>query len=348
MEARIAMLETQLFQTQSRRSVLDFPTLCDILAPGPSHGPHRATHFDVVFKHPAKDLANAVAEEGGPNCPIRDQSQVQSLLTRHEFTSWLNLSSHALLYVDAALEKAANQPLSAASLLTAKLVAAVPAVFGHTAIVLHFFCGLHVSDEWCGPEGMMRSLIVQLLMRLVDLDPETEWRGLEFARDKDFPNIDRFAWALEAEDLYALRTAFRALLRDLPDRMTVFVVLDSVLFLDRLLASWNFVLESLTELMEAQELPVFVKVLMINQRRKSQKVRMLPVVQSWGSKKLIELNDTCGSGEGMWGRRVEDQLRRTSGQKVPARGRDREEADYDDYAEDERHYDCNYDGLCSE
>ncbi len=331
MEARIALLEAQL--RQEAPPVLNFPTLCDILAPAPSDDPNRATHFDIVFKHPARDLAFAIAEEGGPNCPLKDQSQLLTLFARPQFTRWLNSDSHSLLYVDAALE-AADKPLSAASLLSAKLVAAVPAVFGHTAIVLHFFCGLHLSDEWCGPKGMMRSLIVQLLMRLVDLDPETEWRGLQFVGDEDFANIDQFKKALKARNTYALCTAFHRLLRELPKGMTVFVVLDSVLFWERNKTPTQFqehdsfwdgwggdVLGFLDELIRAWELPVSVKVLMINQARRGPGMRKLPVVQRWGKKgSVIELNNTLNSGEGMWGKRVENQLRRAVEKGVFARG----------------------------
>lgn len=325
MEARIAILENQLLQAQPREGLLDFPALCDILAPAPFDGPRRVKHFDMVFKHPAKDLANAFATEGSPSCPPKDQSQVQSLLTTRQFTRWLNSDSHALLYVDAALQ-AADKPLSAASLFSAKLIAGTAAVFERTAIVLHFFCGLHCRprDAWHGPVGMVRSLILQLLMRLVDMDPGRERWGLEFVWS------EQIVQNLEEWYLPELCSAFHALLREVPEGMTVFVVLDSVLYLDRreMQRDWEFVLDGfLRSLVGDRELPVVMKVLMVNQAKGRPDLRSLPVFQAREGERWVELNGAWGSGEGMVGKMVEGQLRQATGQKVSARGRGRQEGE---------------------
>ncbi|KAJ4287837.1 hypothetical protein N0V88_007547 [Collariella sp. IMI 366227] len=72
------------------------------------------------------------------------------------------------------------------------------------AVIVHFFCGQHYArhnsgEDWYGPAGMMRSLIEQLVMRLVDLD-----RQGKVSLTLDILDDEEYLAGLDAHDLQAL------------------------------------------------------------------------------------------------------------------------------------------------
>jgi hypothetical protein len=124
--------------------------------------------------------------------------------------------------------------------------------------VVAFFCGLHSlpKQPFYGPMGMVRSLILQLVMKLVEMDPEMETWGLEFVEQYGLLE------GLEAHGLDELCQALQCLLREFPAGMTVFVVVDSVSCFDRdrVFEDWEYVVGCLGAIVEDEGMGVVLKV----------------------------------------------------------------------------------------
>lgn len=150
------------------------------------------------------------------------QAQVQMLWASEQFKHWFFSKASAVLLVDANFDTTITGRLSPMSLFCAMMSVQLPDA-DHN-IWLQFFCGQYTrsSSPVCGPHGMVRSLITQLLMQLhgrnmltlVFLDPDAAYE------DGGMPALDGLCRMLSQ------------LVRTLPAAVTLFCVLDGISYFE--------------------------------------------------------------------------------------------------------------------
>ncbi|KAL2261626.1 hypothetical protein VTK26DRAFT_3745 [Humicola hyalothermophila] len=290
MQARIAQLEQQV--QYSSKAVVSLDRFCEILAKPFSDAPEDDEDEDddppdlaEMFQHPAKDLRQALAEQC--TCSLASQGQVQSLLGHKQFIEWLNRRHPALILVDANIEAAALDSLSVISVFCATFITSMMEV-NPDDVMLHFFCGLHFSpsDPWHGPNGLVRSLIMQLLMKLVDMDCDmTSW-NLDFINDRDYLE------ELERHDLNSLCATLHSLLYQFPPDTPIYCIIDSVstFNVDRLFDDFRVVMDCLRHIVDDRSLAPIFKVLLTNPSQSTLRVKQLPVIRNNPSR-LISLSE---------------------------------------------------------
>jgi hypothetical protein len=129
-----------------------------------------------------------------------------------------------LIFAEGGCPETSHEKLSPISSLCAAFVAGMIRVQPHE-VIIHFFSGLHLAsnDDWKGPNGLIRSLILQLVMKLVQWD----MLSLDFVDDRGYLR------ALEKHDLESLCQAFHTLLSQLPPETTIYCVIDGISWFDR-------------------------------------------------------------------------------------------------------------------
>ncbi|KLU92193.1 hypothetical protein MAPG_11139 [Magnaporthiopsis poae ATCC 64411] len=192
----------------------------------------------------------------------------------------------------------ANQELSRV------LVAARP-----DAVVVHFFCGLHAGpvDPEFGPNGLLRSVLMQLVLKLVELG------GLNLG----FVSDDEYVANLRSSDprtaCIALCDALCNLVAQFPAGTEVYCILDSISWFDREKTSHllEIVMECLQCLVgDGGQAPIF-KVFLTNSGRASLKLQSFPVFQQ-RPERLITLSPSNSTPVGLSPRAVERQIVRPS------------------------------------
>ncbi|KAL3456535.1 hypothetical protein BJX64DRAFT_39789 [Aspergillus heterothallicus] len=262
-----ALLEQQLNQKEKRGAVVSLDRFCQILAQ-PSSIDGDLPDLEHMFAHPNIDLERALLQKGRFKPSV--QGQVQSLLRHHRLPEWLNRYSPDVLLVDANVRSAGLERLSAISVFCATFIIGMTKVRPDD-VVAHFFCGQHLArkDPWHGPTGLVRSLIMQLMMNLLDLD----LLSLDFINDRGF------LAALEDHDLPSLCDAFYSIVSQFPADTMVYCIIDHISSFDtdRLFGDLTIVLDCLQDLVEdANLVPVF-KVLMTNPMQSTRRMRELPL-----------------------------------------------------------------------
>ncbi|KAJ0422342.1 hypothetical protein BJY00DRAFT_322533 [Aspergillus carlsbadensis] len=141
--------------------------------------------------------------------------QAQQLLSSQEFFCWIGPSRTETLYVQGNLHTASAGRISALSAVCAIL--SLNLFKSTDSVVLHFTCGLHEAPEnpIAGPNGLIRSLIAQLLLA-----------GLDF--NLDFISTRVYSEQIKAHDLPALTHTFRCLIESLPCNITVIRMIDGL------------------------------------------------------------------------------------------------------------------------
>lgn len=206
----------------------------------------------------------------------QDQAQANSTLRHPDFRAWLAGPGSALVLVNTNLP--GTDALSAASVFAGTLVTSLVSA-RQDAVVVHFFCGLHTSptDLEFGPNGLLRSVVMQLVLKLIELD----------RLDLGFLQTRRDVAELKSSDP---RTACNALCQALYDLLTqfpagteVYCILDSISLFDRerILPLLRILIECLQTLVEDSELATVFKVFLTNGGRGSP-VRGLPAFQGPG------------------------------------------------------------------
>ncbi|KAI1169850.1 hypothetical protein F4777DRAFT_595865 [Nemania sp. FL0916] len=176
-EAIKTIAQRQVVRTSRHTAVVSFIRLCGILAQPLSARNGRGTpNLRSAFQHPSADLGHALAEQG--RFSARTQGQVNSLLEHSQFLDWLSRSHPSLILVDANIRELALEHLSAISVFSSTLVTSLMEAYPETAVVLHFFCGLHASpiDPWFLQNLEQHSLIdlCQALHKLLyEFTPDT-------------------------------------------------------------------------------------------------------------------------------------------------------------------------------
>lgn len=151
---------------------------------------------------------------------LRASDRVQALMRNPKMKTWITQASSGALFVNGNHCQSIRQPPT--SYVSAKLVKAVRSVTSADSrskvcnIVLSFFCAEHknLKDPDAGPDGMMRSLLAQLLSAYRDFDLITVGR----MKDVNYEDVDD------------LGQIFQSLVEQLPQHIVVFCALDAITF----------------------------------------------------------------------------------------------------------------------
>ena len=167
------------------------------------------TLLDVPSERDARDLEQV--SEIGKNAPSSSHTKSYWLLEHSAFRAWLNSNESHSLVIDE------NEPslerISSTSFVCATLIQGLKETQQATAIA--FFCGLHTGKSALlrGPQGLMRSLIHQLL-------PVQDF-------DVGFVN-DGYAKEVESHNVMWLCDLFVRLIDQLNEGSVLFCVIDCV------------------------------------------------------------------------------------------------------------------------
>lgn len=306
-------------------AVVTLEHLCLILAiPLSAYNPHKPPDLERLFQHPSADLRHALTEQC--NFSLSTQGQVQSLLTYPQFLEWMSHPHPSLLLVDANIPDSALDRLSAISVLCSTLVTSLTQAYPDNAVVIHFFCGMHASlyDSWYGPSGLVRSLLMQLLMKLDATDQDMRSWNLDFINDRGFLQN------LEQHCIEDLCIALHSLLYEFPPGTHVYCIIDSISCFDtdRLLKELGVVMERLRVIVEDPRLMPMFKVLLTTPGESTRAIKSMPVFRKNPARLVSLSRQHLVPGE-ISGRVVDDHLlrapspmrRRTPSPAVPVRKR---------------------------
>lgn len=223
------------------------------------------------INHPAIDLEYVLMYRG--NVRTRASSQAQTLLRQDRLLAWMDQANPDLILVNANIRSVGEEKISAMSILCADLVGCL-ATARPEDIIIHFFCGLHsdYDDEpFPGPAGLVRSLILQVFLKLVSRDH----LSLDFLHDRSMVE------ALRAHNLEAMCYTFHELLHGFPAGTRVFCIIDSISMLDTFdtFRDLQVVLQCLRGIVDDRDLRAFFKVLMASSSTCSMDMQYLPVFE---------------------------------------------------------------------
>ncbi|KAI3340822.1 hypothetical protein F4824DRAFT_517265 [Ustulina deusta] len=275
-EAEFAALQQRVLHSSKHTAVVSLTQLCNILAqPLSAQNQNDTPNLERTFQHPSADLSHALAEQG--RFSSRTQGQVNSLLEHEQFLDWLSRSHQSLILVDANIRESALERLSAVSVFSSTLVTSLMEAYPDTAVVVHFFCGLHASpnDAWYGPTGLVRSLILQLLMKLDARDPEMRTWSLDFINDRVFLQN------LEQHSLVDLCSVLHGLLYEFTPDTYVYYIVDSISCFDvgRLLKDLSTFMEGLRNIVNDTKLVPVVKVLLTSPFESRRAIKDMPLLK---------------------------------------------------------------------
>lgn len=148
------------------------------------------------------------------------------LLIMESFKQFMRGPSSRLLLVDGYCGDLCDSKVSPLSVLCATLAATLDQ--SDSSKVLHFFCGQHCRrrDTLSGPQGLLRSLIYQIIVYPDLFGPETKW-------ESDVPQEQ-----LAAEDLTGLCAIFSQMIRSIDRQFTVYCILDGISEFETSLYGW--------------------------------------------------------------------------------------------------------------
>ncbi|KAI1203677.1 hypothetical protein F5X97DRAFT_283815 [Nemania serpens] len=313
-EAEVAALRQRVLHNAKHTAVVSLTQLCKILAqPLSAQNQNETPDLEGTFQHPSVDLSHALAEQG--MFTSRTQGQVNSLLEHEKFCDWLSSLHQSLILVDANIRESALERLSAISVFSSTLATSLMEAYPDTAVVVHFFCGLHASpnDAWYGPTGLVRSLILQLLMKLDARDPDMRTWSLDFIDDRGFLR------RLQQHSLVDLCSVLNGLLYEFTPDTYVYCIVDSISCFDirRLLKDLGTVMEGLRNIVNDTKLVPVVKILLTNPFESTRAIRDMPLFQE-DPARLISLSQNNLVPGRISSRVVGDRLLRVPS---PLRGR---------------------------
>ncbi|RYP44531.1 hypothetical protein DL768_009026 [Monosporascus sp. mg162] len=261
----IARLRQRAYYARERGAVVRWDRFCQILArPGSTDG--EPPDLECMFQHPNEDLERTLVQRGRFN--MATQGQVQSLLRHNRFLQWMNRRHPDMILVEANVRTAGLEKLSAISVFCATFVTSMISVHPD-GVVAHFFCGLHTvpQDPWYGPNGLVRSIAMQVLMKLVEMNI----LNLNFIDNRDY------LMALEEHDLDSLCETLHSLVSQFPADTTVYCIIDSISCFDkdRTFKDLEIVIKLLQRIVDDRSLIPIFKVLMTNPTQSTRRMKDL-------------------------------------------------------------------------
>jgi hypothetical protein len=163
-----------------------------------------------------QDLENVLKR--GHQFDSAAHAHAQYLWRTQQFLDWLRGNNSAVLLVDGSLDGMSAGRISPMSLFCATLAVQLPET--RRNIWLQFFCGPHTrtGDALYGPQGMLRSILTQLLLNLYQRSMMT----------LTLPDPSALLGCGAEMPLDCLCRIFHDLVRGLPRGLTVFCALDGI------------------------------------------------------------------------------------------------------------------------
>lgn len=220
----------------------------------------------------------------------KSQSQVQSLLQRSRFLSWMRGSHPDIVLVNANLLDSGMENITAVSVFCTTLITSLISIQPDN-VVLHFFCGLHVNveDPCPGPTGLVRMLIIQVFTYL------RQWKLL----DLDFLDDRNKVKDLENQDLQMLCETLWSLLWQFDSGTQIYCIIDSITLFDTeaMLPDLELILSYLQQIVDDDKLPAIFKVLMTSSVLCSMDLEHQPIFEDCSDRILILSADESISAE---------------------------------------------------
>lgn len=197
-----------------------------------------------------------------------DQGRSRWLTRTPQFQAWMCTPAHSLFLADGAMRLERISPMSVLTGTLATSLIEVPSV-----VTVYFFCGRNLDedagDELSGPNGMLRSLITQLILFFTPPSPSlSSMKSPDFLCD--FYN----------QTLPVLCEVFRLLVEQLPPWTKLYCLLDGISLYEQ--GHWvtdlRFIVGMFEDMIKQPGGPV-VKVLMTSANR-STEVRDLVDIES--------------------------------------------------------------------
>ncbi|CAG8955491.1 hypothetical protein HYFRA_00010358 [Hymenoscyphus fraxineus] len=267
MSVRVENLEGQLQRTKNPMWGMKISPekFCQILGE-PKSSLDEPPDLESNLQHANKDLAWVLVQRG--RFKANDQSQAQSLVRHSRFLEWMKARESDLILVDANISATGMEKISAVSLFSATFVTSLLEIQPED-VVTHFFCGLHLAprDSWYGPNGLIRSLSMQLFIKLVELD----------ILDLDFVNEREYFESLKEHDLSSLCETLASLISQFPPETTIFCIVDSLSCFDKdkTFEDLQVVITWLQNIVEDQSMAPTIKVLLMTPLHSSRRLKML-------------------------------------------------------------------------
>ena len=166
---------------------------------------------------PTKDLKQSL--RAGQSMELTATLAAQGTIENIKFKEWLSTDMSTALLVEGSYPSADFGRSTPVSLMSSFVIDSLQDK--DPAIPLHFFCGSHSSssDPFRGPQGLMRSLICQLV----------DWCTFEL----DFVSTRRYREQLECFNVRILCDCFRKLVERVSMNATLFCIIDSISFFER-------------------------------------------------------------------------------------------------------------------
>lgn len=185
----------------------------------------------VEHLSPVKDR-DVVLRKGHTMTPYQ-LGRGRYLLQVPSFQQLLSSPAPGLLLVDGHCREECEGKISPISVFCASLAAVM--VHNPECLVLHYFAGQHCFDEQsdpaCGPAGMMRSLICQLLCHTGQIQLDLEWMTDALVNDVDIGDVD------------ALCFLFQRLLQQVVGVSKIFCILDNLSEFEKSRNGWATALD---------------------------------------------------------------------------------------------------------
>jgi hypothetical protein len=173
--------------------------------------------LDVDVHFPKHDLDHVM--RAGRSIELEADLTAQAIIEAEMFTTWLNSADSTALFIGGVSALKSSRSVTPMSIVSSNLIefyADVP-----EATTIHFFCGRNDSSagSLCGPQGMIRSLICQIL-----------WH---FPIQLDFISSPRYRQQLETHDFLTLCDCLEKTVQRLPPQAVIICIIDSICFFEK-------------------------------------------------------------------------------------------------------------------
>lgn len=159
-----------------------------------------------------------IIQRGG-QYPDNHRARVEQLVTTSQFREWVGTAASHILLIHGDFGEPSKHYVSALSLFCTTFVEALKRMNGFLPLV--FFCGRHLDtgDGPTGGEGIIKSLVAQLLRQQIF---DTRQLHQEIDLNK-----------LNNGDVDELCALFRWLVRQVPENVTLFCLIDGIILYER-------------------------------------------------------------------------------------------------------------------
>jgi hypothetical protein len=240
-----------------------------------------------MLQRPNDDLQKCLSYKGKLNTEIQGQVQ-ESVLRNNRVLGWLNRPESDLILVDANIDDPGMPKTTAMSVFCGTLVTSMVTAHPEDVVVFHF-CGQHFlpKDAWYGPNGLVRFLAMQLLVRLLEMNCS----DLSFIDDWDFVE------GLENHDLSCLCDLLYHLIAQFSAQTTVYCVIDTISLFDnpRTLPDLKVVMDCFHSIVWDISLSPAVKILLTNPMHSKRTMKQLPIFQDDPTRLVNLIPDTLTS-----------------------------------------------------